>query len=69
MPNHTNSLEQIEKKLQQYCHVFDDPVNCYVEGIVSSKLQPLVKYEFENECVKQFKEIEKCTYDNNEENE
>jgi len=32
-------------------------------------LQPLVKDEFENECVQQSKEIEKCAYDSNEENE
>jgi hypothetical protein len=30
MPNHTHSLEQIDKKLQQHSHVFDDPVTCYV---------------------------------------
>jgi hypothetical protein len=69
MPNHTDSLEQINKKLQQYSHVFDDLVTCYVEGIFSSKLNPLVKDESENECVQQSKEIEKCAYDSNEENE
>jgi hypothetical protein len=55
MPNHIDSLEQINKKLQQYSDVFDDPVTCYVEGLVSSKLQPLVKDEFESECVQQSK--------------
>ena len=69
MPNHTNSLEQIDKKLQQYSHVFGDSVTCDIEGLISSKLQPLVKDEFENECVQQSKEIEKCAYDSNEENE
>ena len=69
IPNHTDSLEEIGKKLQQYSHVFDDPVTCYVEGLVSSKLQPLVKDESENECVQQSKEIEKCAYDISEENE
>jgi hypothetical protein len=69
MPNHTDSLEQIDKILQQSSHVFDDHVTCYVEGIVISKLQPLVKDESENECVQQSKEIEKCAYDSNEENE
>jgi hypothetical protein len=29
----------------------------------------LVEDESENECVQQSKEIEKCAYDNNEENE
>jgi hypothetical protein len=48
--------------------VFDDPVTCYVEGLVSTKLQPLVEHESENECVQQSKEIEKCGY-NSEENE
>jgi hypothetical protein len=37
MPKHTDSLEQIDKKLQQYSHVFDDPVTFYVESLVSSK--------------------------------
>jgi hypothetical protein len=69
MPNHTYSLEQIDKKLQQSSHVFDDPVTYYVECLVSLKLQPLVEDEYENEYVQQSKEIEKCTYDNNEENE
>ena len=48
MPNHTDSLEQIDKKLQQYSHVFDDPIACYMEGFISSKLQPLVEDESEN---------------------
>jgi hypothetical protein len=69
MPNHTNALKKFDKKLQQSYHVFDDPVNCYVEGIVSSNLQPLVEDEFEKECVQQSKEIEKCAYDSSEENE
>jgi hypothetical protein len=69
MPNHTNSLEKIDKKLQQSSHVFDDPVTCYVEGLVSTKLQPLVEDVSENECVQQSKEIEKCAYDSSEENE
>jgi hypothetical protein len=33
------------------------------------KLQPLVENEAENECIQQSKEIEKCAYDNSEENE
>jgi hypothetical protein len=49
--------------------VFDDPITCYVKGLVSSKLQPLVEYESENEYVQQSKEIEKCAYDSSEENE
>jgi hypothetical protein len=68
MSNHTDSLKQTDKKLQQYSHVFDDSVTYYIEGLVSSKLQPLVKDESENECVQQSKEIEKCAYDSNEEN-
>jgi hypothetical protein len=48
MPNHTDSLEQIDKKLQQSSHVFDDPVTCYTKGFISSKLQPLVEDESEN---------------------
>ena len=62
-------MKQIDKKLQQYSHVFDDSLTCYIEGLVSSKLQPLVKNEFENEWVQQSKEIEKCAYENSEENE
>jgi hypothetical protein len=46
--------------------VFDDPGTCYVEGLVSSKLQPLVEDESENEYVQQSKEIEKCAYDSSE---
>jgi hypothetical protein len=69
MPNHTNSLEQTDKKLQQSSHVFDDPVTFYVGGIVCSKLQPLVEDESENEYVQQSKEIEKCAYKSSEENE
>jgi hypothetical protein len=38
MPNHTDSLEQIDKILQQYPHMSDDPVTCCVEDIASSKL-------------------------------
>jgi hypothetical protein len=49
--------------------VFDEPVTCYVEGLFNTKLQPLVKHETENKCVQQSKEIEKCAYDNSEENE
>ena len=66
IPNHIDSLEEIGKKLQQYSHVFDDPVTCYVEGLVSTNLQALVEDESENGCVRQSKEIEKCAYDNNE---
>ena len=51
MQNQTDSWETIDNKLQQSSHVFDDPVTCYVEGLVSSKLQPLVEDETENECV------------------
>ena len=49
--------------------MFDDPGTCYIEGIVSTNLQLLVEDESENECVQQYKEIEKCAYDSNEENE
>jgi len=49
--------------------VFNDPVACYMEGFVSSKLQPLVEDESENECVQKSKELGKCAYDNSEENE
>ena len=49
--------------------MFDDPGTCYIEGLVSTNLQPLVKDESENECVQQSKEIEKCFYDNSQENE
>jgi hypothetical protein len=48
MQNHIDSLEQIDKKLQQSSHVFDDPVACYMEGFINSKLQPLVEYKSEN---------------------
>jgi len=66
MPNHINSLKTIDKILQQSSHVFDDPGTCYIEGLVSTNLQPLVEDESENECVQQSKEIENCVYDNNE---
>jgi hypothetical protein len=69
MQNHTDSWKTIDNKLYQSSHVFDDPVTWNVEGLVSSKFQPLVEDESENEYVKQSKEIEKCAYDNNEENE
>ena len=69
MPNHIDSLKTIDKKLQQSSHVFDDLVTCYVEGLVNTNLQPLVKDESENECVQQSKEIEKCSYDSSEQNE
>jgi hypothetical protein len=49
--------------------VFNDPVSCYMEGFISSKLQSLVEDESENECVQKSKEIEKCAYDSSEENE
>jgi hypothetical protein len=48
MQNHTDSLEQIDKKLQQSSHVFDDPIACYMEGFISSKLYLLVEDEYEN---------------------
>jgi hypothetical protein len=69
MQNHTDSWETIDKKLQQSSHVFNDLVACYMEGFISSKLQPLVEDESENECVQKSKEIEKCAYDSSEENE
>jgi hypothetical protein len=69
MQNHIDSWETIDKKLQQSSHVFNDPVACYMEGFISSKLQPLVEDESENECVQKSKEIEKCAYDSSEENE
>jgi hypothetical protein len=37
MPNHIDSLKKIDKQLQQSSHVFDDPITCYVEGLVSTK--------------------------------
>ena len=48
MQNHTDSWETIDKKLQQSSHVFNDPVACYMEGFISSKLKPLVDDESEN---------------------
>jgi len=69
MPNHIDSLEQIHKILQQSSHMVDASINCYVEGIVSSKLQPLIEDKSENECVQQSKEMEKCACDRNEGNE
>ena len=55
MPNHTNSLKQIDKKLQQFSHVFDDPSTCYIEGLVNTNFQPLVEDESKNEYVQQSK--------------
>jgi hypothetical protein len=49
--------------------VFNDPIAWYMEGFISSKLQPLVEDESENECVQKSKEIEKCAYDSSKENE
>jgi hypothetical protein len=51
MQNHTDSLEQFDKKLQEYSHVFDDPVTFSVEGLINSKLHLLVEHESQNECV------------------
>ena len=48
--------------------MFNDPVACYMEGFISSKLYPLVEDESENEYVQQSKEIEKRAYDSSEEN-
>jgi hypothetical protein len=67
-PNLTDSPEQIYNILQQSFDVVDEPINCYVEGLFSSKLKPLVEGESENECVQPSKEIENCAYDNSEEN-
>jgi hypothetical protein len=64
MPNHTNSLEQIDRILQQSPHMSGDPISCCVEDLFTSKLHPLVEDKYENECVRQSKGI-----DNNEENE
>ena len=69
MPNHIDSLEKIDKKLQQSSDMFDDPVSCYVEGIVNTKLQPLVKEKPKSKCVRQSKRIGEHAYENNEENE
>jgi hypothetical protein len=69
MQNLTDSWETIDKKLQQSSRVFNDPIPFYMKGFIGSKLQPLVEDEYENECVKKPKEIEKCAYDNSEENE
>jgi hypothetical protein len=51
MPNHTDSLKKVDKKLQQSSHVFDNPGTYYIEGLVSTNLQPLVEDEPKNECV------------------
>ena len=69
MQNHNDSWETIDKKLQQYSHVFNDPIACYMEGFISSKLQSLVEDEPENECVQKSKKNEKSAYNDSEENE
>jgi hypothetical protein len=49
MQNHIGFLEHNDNIInQQPSHVFHDPVACYMEGFISSGLQPLVNYEFEN---------------------
>jgi hypothetical protein len=67
MQNHTKPTRQIDKILQCFSHVFDDPINFCVEYLVSSKVQSLVEDKVENDHVQQSKEIEKCAYNNNEE--
>jgi hypothetical protein len=38
MQKHTDSWEKIDKNLQQYSHVFNGTIICYIEGLVISKL-------------------------------
>jgi hypothetical protein len=45
MQNHIDSWETIDKKLLQSSHVFNDPIACYMESFIISKLQLLVEDE------------------------
>jgi hypothetical protein len=69
MRNHTRPMKQIDEILQHSSHALDDPITCFVEDLVNSKVQSLVEDKAENEHVQQSKEIEKSTYDNSGENE
>jgi hypothetical protein len=48
MQSHIDSLEQIDNKLQQSSHVFDDPVACYMESFNSQNLQLMISCKYEN---------------------
>jgi hypothetical protein len=67
MQNHTKPMKQIDKILQHSSQVFDVPITCCVEYLVSSKVKPLVEDKAEKEHVRQSKDIEKRAYDNCEE--
>jgi Asp-tRNA(Asn)/Glu-tRNA(Gln) amidotransferase C subunit len=51
MQNHTKPMKQIDKILQHSSQVFDVPITCCVEDLVSSKVQPLVEDKAEKEHV------------------
>jgi hypothetical protein len=68
MRNHTRPTKQIDEILWHSSHALDDPITCFVEDLVNSKVQSLVEDKDENEHVQQSKEIEKSTYDNIGEN-
>jgi hypothetical protein len=69
MQIHTKPMKQIDKILQHSSQALDDPITCFVENLVNSKVQSLVEDKDENEHVQQSKEMEKCTYDDTGENE
>jgi hypothetical protein len=67
--SHTRPKKHISKIVQQSSQVLDYPIAYFVEDLVNSKVQSLVKDKAKNENVQQSKEMEKCTYDNTGENE
>jgi predicted transcriptional regulator len=48
MQSHTDSLEQIDNKLQQSSRVFDDPIACYMESFNNQNLQLMISCKYEN---------------------
>jgi hypothetical protein len=69
MQSHTKPTKHIDKILEHSSQVLDDPIPFFVEGLVNSEVQSLIKDNAESEHVQKSKEMEKCTYDDTGENE
>jgi hypothetical protein len=59
MQNHTKPTKQIDDILQHSSYALDEPITCFVEYLVNSKMHSFDEDKDENEHVQQSKEIKK----------
>jgi hypothetical protein len=69
MQSHTKPKKQIDKIPEHSSQMLDDLIICFEEDLVNSEIQSLVEDKDESEHVQKFKEMERCTYDDNGKNE